>query len=139
MKKLIAGSLVAGMLVVPAMAQEVSVYLNNERMVFDQNPIIENGRTLVPLRSIFEGLGAEVKWDPDIQEVRGISNDKEVILRIGDTAATVNGQPVTLDVAAKIENGRTLVPLRVISESLGTEVKWDAETYRIDIENENMK
>ena len=60
MKKLIAGSLAMTMLMAPAMAQEVSVYLNNEKMIFDQNPIIENGRTLVPLRSIFEGLGAEV-------------------------------------------------------------------------------
>ena len=137
MKKLIAGSLMASMLVVPAMAQDVSVYLNNERMVFDQNPIIENGRTLVPLRSIFEGLGAEVKWNPDIQEIKGITSDKEVVLRVGETSATVNGNTVTLDVPAKIENGRTLVPLRFISESLDAEVKWNAEEYRIDIIDED--
>jgi len=134
MKKIVAGSIIASMLIVPAMAQDVSVYLNNERMIFDQNPIIENGRTLVPLRSIFEGLGAEVKWNPYIQEIRGITSDKEVILKVGETSATVNGNTVTLDVAAKIENGRTLVPLRFISESLEAEVKWNAEEYRIDIE-----
>ena len=135
MKKLIVGSLVAGMLVVPAMAQDVIVYLNNERMVFDQNPIIENGRTLVPLRGIFEGLGAKVEWDGETQEIIGTMEEKEVILTIGDTRATINGQPFTLDVPAKIENGRTLVPLRFISESLGTEVKWDGDAYRIDIKS----
>jgi len=139
MKKLIMGSLVASMLIVPAMAQEVSVYLNNERMVFDQNPIIENGRTLVPLRSIFEGLGAEVIWDAGKQEITGTTEDKEIILRIGDTSASVNGEEVVLDVPAKIENGRTLVPLRFISESLDAQVKWDADTYRIDIEEKNYE
>ena len=124
------------MLVVPAMAQDVSVYLNNQKMVFDQNPIIENGRTLVPLRSIFEGLGAEVKWNPDIQEITGTTDEKEILLRIGDTSASVNGEQVTLDVPAKIENGRTLVPLRFISESLESEVKWNEEEQRIDIEKE---
>jgi len=134
MKKLIAGSLIASMLIVPAMAQDVSVYLNNERMIFDQNPIIENGRTLVPLRSIFEGLGAEVKWNPDKQEIRGTTSNKEVVLRVGDTSATVNGEEVTLDVPAKIENGRTLVPLRFISESLDADVKWNEDAWRVDID-----
>jgi len=135
MKRLLTGTLITSMLVVPAMAQDVTVYLNNEKMIFDQNPIIENGRTLVPLRSIFEGLGAEVKWNPDIQEIKGITSGKEIVLRVGETSATVNGNTVTLDVPAKIENGRTLVPLRFISESLEAEVKWNADEYRIDIES----
>lgn len=139
MKKIIIGSLMASMLLVTSMAQDVSVYLNNKRMIFDQKPIIENGRTLVPLRSIFEGLGAEVKWDAGKQEITGTTKDKEIILRIGDTLAYVNSEEVELDVPAKIKNGRTLVPLRFISESLDAYVEWDADTYTIDIEGVNYE
>jgi len=142
MKKLIVGSLMASMLVVPAMAQDVSVYLNNKRMVFDQNPIIENGRTLVPLRSIFEGLGAEVKWNPDLQEIKAKRKTKEIELNIGynyaklwtpENRSMASPKYIQLDVPAKIENGRTLVPLRFIAESLDAEVKWNEDEYRIDI------
>ncbi|WP_422879851.1 copper amine oxidase N-terminal domain-containing protein [Neomoorella humiferrea] len=86
---------------------------------------VEQGRTLVPLRAIFEALGADVNWDAATQTVTGTKGATIVKLTIGSTIAYVSGQAVPLDVPGKILNGRTLVPLRFISESLGAEVVYD--------------
>jgi hypothetical protein len=95
-------------------------------------PVIEQGRTLVPLRAIFEALGADVKWDGSTQTVIAIKAGKEIKLIIGGQAYK-NGQPVTLDVPAKIVDGRTMVPLRFVSEALGTSVRWEDATQTVSI------
>ena len=118
----------------------VKVKLNGEYIAFDQAPIIENGRTLVPMRAIFEALGMEVSWDGPTKAVTGIlksqngDNDKVINLTIGNSMARVNSEEKTLDVPAKIVNGRTLVPVRFISESLDAKVTWDNETKTVIIE-----
>ncbi len=104
------------------------VLLNGEYLNFDVEPVITGGRTLVPMRAIFEALGATVDWDGNLRQVRGHLNDKNVSLFIGKTTAYVNGIAITLDVAPQIKNGRTLVPLRFVSESLGADVGWDKNT-----------
>lgn len=103
---------------------DVMVNLDGEFMTFDVRPIIDNGRTLVPLRAICEALGADVKWDGDTQTVTILKDNTEVKLIIGGVAY-VNGKLVTLDVPAKIVNNRTLVPIRFLSESMGCTVNWD--------------
>jgi iron complex transport system substrate-binding protein len=90
---------------------------------------MEKGRVLVPLRAIFEALGAEVRWDEKTRKVTGRKGTSTVELVIGRYTAHVNGKSVALDMPGKIIDGRTLVPLRFIGESLGAKVDWN-ETNR---------
>ncbi|WP_455258174.1 copper amine oxidase N-terminal domain-containing protein [Peptoniphilus asaccharolyticus] len=117
----------------------INVRVNAEDLVFeDQQPTIVEGRTLVPFRALLEKLGAKVEWNEKTQTVTATKADKTIVLKIGSNKATVDGKEVTLDVPAVIENGRTIVPLRFLSENLGYKVKFDAEMapfYVIDIYN----
>lgn len=108
----------------------VSVKFNNETMVFDVNPIIENGRTLVPFRAIFEALGCSVFYmeNDGVQTVKAKKADDTLVLTIGESAMTYNDAEIALDVAPKIINGRTLVPLRAVSETFDADVDWDNDT-----------
>ena len=105
--------------------QEIKVKLNGKNIAFDQPPIIENGRTLVPLRAIFEALGASVDWDNDTQTVTSAKDDTNIKLTINDKTMYVNGVSKTLDVPAKLLNGRTLVPVRAVSEAFDCKVDWE--------------
>ncbi|ACV64399.1 copper amine oxidase domain protein [Desulfofarcimen acetoxidans DSM 771] len=120
------------MLPVPAMATP-KVILDGNQLSFDVSPTIENDRTLVPLRTIFEALGADVNWNGTTQTVTATKDNVEVKLQIGVKTAYKNGSPVTLDVPAKIMNDRTVVPLRFVSEAFGSNVAWDASTQTITI------
>jgi len=122
-----------------AEAQEsIRVFIDNNQIEFDQPPVIENGRTLVPLRSVFEQLGAEVSWDDDTKTITGTKDGTKVVLKVGNYFATVNGAVVPLEVPAKISNGRTLVPVRFIAESINCAVGWQDSTKTIYItEGEN--
>ena len=111
----------------------VKVFVNGERVLFDQAPIIENNRTLVPFRAIFEALGADVEWDAASRTVTAERGDINIELKIGSDIMLVDGEECTLDVPAKITGNRTLVPLRAISESLGADVKWDAASRTVTI------
>lgn len=95
----------------------VHVYVKGKKPEFDAQPFIRDGRTLVPVRAIVAALGAEVKWDEATRTVTVTRADKTVQLQIDSHTATVNGQPVELDVPASITNSRTFVPLRFLSET----------------------
>lgn len=90
----------------------------------DQKPIIQNGRTLVPIRSIAETLGFDVLWDAQTASVRLQKNANDVGLVIGQREAQRNGETLELDVPPQIINERTMVPVRFIAEALGYEVDW---------------
>ena len=109
----------------------ISVIYNGEKIGFDQNPIIENGRTLVPLRAIFETLGATVDWDGATQTVTATKDSTKISLAIDNTLASKNGENISLDVPAKIVNGRTLVPVRFIADCFGVRVDWDGNTRKV--------
>ncbi|MBE7047013.1 MAG: hypothetical protein E7396_06310 [Ruminococcaceae bacterium] len=122
-------------------AEEIKVTIDGKAQAYDVMPIIENGRTLVPMRGIFEALGAEITWDDATKTVTGKKADISVSLQIGNTSAKVNEKEVTLDVPAKILEGRTLVPVRFISETLGCKVEWEDATKTVIInssDNKNM-
>ncbi len=112
---------------------EISVYLNNEKLEFDQPPVIDNDRTLVPLRGIFEAMGFEIDWDETTQSITATNGIHEIVLKIDDTTAYVDGIAHTLDVPAKVINGRTLVPARFVAESVGADVKWDEISNSVNI------
>lgn len=112
---------------------DISVYLDNREVYLNESPVIEEGRTLVPLRDIFERLDVKLTWNGETQEIKGVKEEKEICLTIGDKNASINGELTELDVPAKIINGRTLVPLRFVSESLDLKVEWDSEKQRVDL------
>lgn len=117
----------------------INVRVNGEDLFFeDQEPIIVEGRTLVPVRALLEKLGAKVEWDEATQTVKADKEGKSIVLTIGSDKAMVDGKEVKLDVPATIENGRTLVPLRFLSENLDYSVRFNNEDdpfYLIDIYN----
>ena len=84
-------------------------------------------RTMVPLRVIFETLGADVSWEAATQTVTGRKAGNVISLVIGNKTATVNGSPRPLDQPAQILEGRTLVPFRFVGEALGARVEWDGQ------------
>jgi len=103
------------------------VKVNGKQMNFDVPPVIQSGRTLVPLRAIFEELGATVEWEEATRTIIANKGNTWLTLRIGDRNAEINGNSTSIDVPPQITNGRTLVPLRFISESLGAEVSWNQQ------------
>jgi len=106
----------------------IRVMIDGEKVRFDVLPAIKDGRTLVPLRAIFEALGADVVWDGENQKITATKGDLSVELIIGSNEIKVGSETKTLDVAAQIVDGRTLVPARAIAESFGCNVEWkDAE------------
>ena len=107
----------------------VAVFYNDESIDFDTEAIIEDGRTLVPFRAFLEKLGAEVPWNEETQEVTTKLSDKEIKLTIGSKIALVNGEEVELDKEPKLVEGRTLFPLRFISETFGLEVEFENTPY----------
>lgn len=117
----------------PPTTDGIKVKLNGNFLTFDQPPIAESGRTLVPLRAIFEAFGATVNWDQATQTVTAVKGDTTIKLTLGSNTAYKNGTPITLDVPAKAVNGRTIVPVRFISESFGATVTWDQATQTVII------
>lgn len=111
----------------------ITVTVNGAPVIFDQLPIICQGRAMVPMRAIFQALGAEVDWEVGQQKVTATKDETTIIVKIGETQATVNGGEKTLDVPAQIINNRTLVPVRFISESLGADVDWVIKSQTVMI------
>lgn len=111
----------------------ICVSVGGKLVPFDQPPVLENGRTLVPLRAIFEALGASVEWDAMTQTVKSVKDNTQISLQIGSSSMYVNGTAKTLDVPAKIINSRTLVPVRAVSEAYGASVEWDQYSQTVII------
>ncbi|MDI6631181.1 MAG: stalk domain-containing protein [Bacillota bacterium] len=111
------------------------VILNGRQLSFDVPLTICRGRILVPIRTICEALGAEVTWNGTLQLVRVTKGFTQIGLKIGEKVAAKNGVSVVLDAPAEVVNGRTMVPLRFISETMGATVGWDSKTRTITITN----
>lgn len=99
--------------------------MNHTPVVMDTEPAVVNGRTLVPMRPIFEGLGAEVEWDGATKGITASLGDKTISLYLNDTVAYINGESHQLDTPAVLINGRTMVPARFVAESLDCFVFWE--------------
>ena len=143
MKKILAllMSLILTMSSFSALAQtDVTVKFNGDEMCFDVAPFIDNDRTLVPVRAIYEVCAsAAVNWVNDTKTVIIVYGEDEaqrfIVMQIGNTSAFVNGEAVTLDCPAKIVNDRTFIPLTFLMNELGNSVSWDDETKTVDITN----
>ncbi|MGG6311394.1 stalk domain-containing protein [Paenibacillus macerans] len=111
----------------------VAIELDGQRLQPETPPVLENGSVLVPMRSVFEALGAKLAWDGASKTVTATKGDATLVYRIGDKVAQLNGRTMALAMPGRISDGATLVPLRFVSEALGSEVIWDGagRTVRI--------
>ena len=124
-----------------AAAQDISVEIDGKRVEFEgQQPVIVNGRTLVPVRGVFEQLGFEVTWETHYPNTATlISDDYTVHIEAGSTAFTVNEESYTLDVPAQLINGRTMLPIRAVLEAVGLYVAWDAVRQTVLVSEEPVE
>ena len=104
------------------------VCVNNTILGFETPPVTESDRTLVPMRFLFEQLGAEVTWDEATETATAKKANTTINFSIDNTTATVNGAATTMDVPARLVGDKTMVPLRFLSEEMGYTVEWDEET-----------
>jgi hypothetical protein len=119
----------------PGDSKTVKVFVNGNQVNFpDQQPYIENGRTMVPVRFVAEALGAQVDCSKDgvVSIDRG---NVHIRMKIGESKATVNGVIKTFDAKSVLTpKYRTMVPLRFVSETLGAKVGWDEKTFTVSID-----
>ncbi|WP_339312405.1 CotH kinase family protein [Paenibacillus sp. FSL k6-2145] len=112
----------------------ITVTLDGKSITFpDQDPLQQSGRVMVPVNAILEEMGAEVTWDKMAKTVTAVLNDQTLVLKIGSSTATVNGETLEIDAPAIIQNSRTLVPVRFISEGLGLTVDWDQTAAQVSL------
>jgi hypothetical protein len=107
--------------------------INGKPYVLDVPPMIVKSTTMVPLRFVGEAIGASLDWNAPEQRITFILYGRTIKLWVGKTSAMVNDEQVSLAVAPMIVNGRTLVPIRFVSENLGSKVDWDGKLQRITI------
>lgn len=111
----------------------VTVTLDGEKIQFDVQPVIKDGRVLVPFRAVFEAFGAYVNYDEATKTIISEKEGQEIEFKMNSKTAVVNGNQVSLDVPPSIINGRTLVPLRFIGENYDGQVNWDEATKQVTI------
>jgi len=122
------------LLVIPVMAEDnITVLLNGTALSFDVPPQIINDRTMVPMRAIFEAMGAVVDWNGDTKTVTAERGGDVIIMQIDNAVITVNGREITLDVPPQIVDDRTLIPVRAVAEGLSATVGWDGDTKTVTI------
>lgn len=121
-----------------AAERPIRVYLDNKLIKFEVDPILDNGTTLVPFRAIFEKLGLEVGWDGETQTVTGTKEGLAIQLAIDETEALVNDRQSVLELAPRLIEGNTLVPLRFVSEASGKEVTWNQSIRTIHLKSPSV-
>lgn len=120
----------------PKKISPIKVLLNDKEIKFDVHPQTINDRTMVPLRAIFEELGATIEWNGEAKTVQSVKDETVITLTVGVPSIVINGVEKELDVAPVIIDGRTLVPVRAVSEAFMLNVDWDGATKTVLITNE---
>ena len=111
--------------------EKIKVYVDGRRILFDADPMLVNGRTMVPVRAIFEALGATVTWDNNTNTAVGVLGDTTIKITIGQDYLLKNGEKVSLDSPALLSSSRTFVPVRAIAESYNCNVDWINDTKTV--------
>ncbi len=135
--KRIASIFLCGLLLLTATnshaATPITVTLDYAEVEFSQPPIIINDRTLVPVRAIFEAMGASVTWDGAARTITSVLADTTVLMTLDKNEMTVNKEIKALDCAPQLVEGTTMVPTRAVAESFGCTVLWDDTTRSVSI------
>ncbi len=112
---------------------EIKLNIDGNTVESDVAPQIIEGRTMVPVRVIFEGIGAKVSWDNETKTITGEKNDVNVVMKVDSNIASVMGKNITMDCGPVIIEGRTLAPARYVAEAFGCDVSWDGESRTVNI------
>ena len=107
--------------------------VGGKQTILEMPPLVVAGRVFVPLRFVGEAFGVPVIWDGAAKKITYTARTGKAVITIGQKTALLGGKPVSLDAPAMVKNGRTLVPLRFIGESLGAQVIWHSESKSIEI------
>ena len=110
-----------------------SINVNYAPLEITNTPYLQNQRVMVEFRSIFEALELQVDWFAKTQKVIAKNNQLSIELTINENIAYVNDEMVILDAAPKVSKGRTMVPVRFVSETTGATVDWNGQTKTVDI------
>lgn len=116
-------------------SHDVIVRINGEGIDFAQRPMVYKDRTMVPLRAIFEALGASVDWNDETKTVTSKKGDTEISLQINSNQLYKNGEVKELDAPAILYNSTTLVPARAVAEAFGCDVQWNSDARIVEITN----
>lgn len=111
----------------------ITVVVDGDFMIFEQPPAVVSGNTLVPMRAIFEKLGATVVWKAADRSIAAKKGETSIWLQLDNANAKIGGSAAKLDAAPRTMNGSTMVPLRFVSEALGAKVDWDETLKTIAI------
>lgn len=114
-------------------ADGISVKIDGRDINFDVPPQVINSRTMVPMRAIFEELGASVEWDATTKSINAVKGETKIKMQISNSAMYVGDVEKTLDSVPVIVDGRTLVPARAIAEALNCKVDWIEDTKSVVI------
>ncbi len=117
----------------------ITVLLDGQSVEFDVPPAILNDRTMVPMRAVFEALGASVEWDDATKTASAKKDNVNLLIIPNSNVMTKNSLPISLDVGPVIIDGRILVPVRAIAESFGCDVSWEADTRSVVIRTESYQ
>lgn len=148
MISLVFAAMLLMLLALPVQAKQtpvINVVVNGNLVKMEAQPIMVKGRVLVPLRGVAEAMQAKVTWDQELNQVvvrRGMRVIEITIPEVGDEyggSVYVNGDYTDIDVEPKVLNGRTYVPLRIISEGLGAKTSWNQSTSTVSIEILDIK
>lgn len=119
--------------------EEIKVIVSGESVEFDVKPEIINGRTFVPVRAIFEAMGAKVEWSEATETVTAEKIGQTVELKVGEREAHYGSEKVLMDTAPLIKNGRVLVPARYAAEGFGYLVEWNGGEKTVVISHDASK
>lgn len=111
----------------------IDLFVDGKKLEPDVPPVIVDSRTMVPLRTIFEALDSDVQWNANTRTATATKGTNTVSITIDNTTAYINGKANTLDVPAKLIDGRTMVPVRFVSEALDANVQWDSASQTVYI------
>ncbi len=120
---------------IPDAVETVQVYIHGRPLQADTPPFLKEGRTFLPLRAIFEAMNAQVSWNEALRQATIKKENTEIILYAGKKEARQNESLVNLDAVPVLQNGRLMVPLRFIVETLGEQIRWDDKTREVFIGN----
>ncbi len=122
-----------------AAERTISLFLDNKQILCNPSPILRHDRTMIPVRVLFEEMGATVSWNESARKVTLKYRDMTVEMVIDSDAAIVNGKTIKLETPPVIVEGRTMIPLRFLSEAIGATVSWNSESYRVDVTSPDEK
>lgn len=119
---------------VSAFADNITVKINGEEVIFDdQTPEIVDGRTLVPLRGVFDSMGFDVSWDESSRSAKISNSLNDITMTENIKRVTANARTIEIDVAPRIIGGRLMIPLRAVAESLSADVEWNDSDRTVSI------